>query len=171
MKNYFSILLATITFAVFTLSSCDKENKTEASSTMTQCKVNGVLWQSDLISTRAFLIDQSSLYLQGIKSEGSDSSFVIITANLTPNKIGIYEGNAKVVTGNYALFFPSININTQKDIMFNYTSTYKLEITKLDMTNHKISGTFSSIQNAPAGQSLPNYVVTEGKFTDIYLAN
>lgn len=176
MKNSFlSKLLIGVLFT-FAIASCDKESTSTTTTVdpnkkgVLTCKINGTLWQSEDNGSMAVMMDSNVLAVFGIKKNGSDSTFVVISLNLLPSKTGKYEGTANVLGGNYVLHYPSKSQNSQVEIAFNYVTTYTVNLTKYDMLNRRVSGTFSNIQKAPAGSGKPDYILTEGTFTDVLIS-
>lgn len=164
---------------MLTFSSCSKDNSSANSPSQNvdptkkgvlTCKINGTMWQS-LLGNNSFaqFNDTNRLIIGGLKVVGSDSTAVVISLLLTPNKIGTYSGilNSAAPIPSYCLYYPNLKESTVMQIVINYKVTYIVNITKLDTVNGFISGTFSSTATAPAGSGNPNYTITEGVFTDV----
>jgi len=172
MKYFRLITIPVIALALLIFNGCAKENNQPTNKYGNiQCKVNGTTWASMPGAGYGMMDDPSHIEIFGLQIKGSDTSFIGIALSLTPNKLGLYEGETKIFDGGYVLYYPSTDEIQQMNILVKYKTTYKVELTKLDLENHKVSGTFSNVQIAPSGQGLPDYIITEGSFTDLYLEN
>lgn len=172
MKNIRLITIPIIALGLLMFNGCAKENTpTTNKFGNIQCKVNGTDWVSMPGGGYGYMDDPSHLEIFGLQIKGTDTSCVGIALSLTPNKLGLYEGETKIFDGGYVLYYPNTDQTQQINILVRYKTTYKVELTKLDLENHKVSGTFSNVQIAPSGQGLPDYIITEGRFTDLYLEN
>jgi hypothetical protein len=88
---------------------------------------------------------------------------------LTPNKTGKYEGKFNASAKDGALYLPKSDNNTILAIALGYTVTYSVTLTKVDEAGKKVSGVFTITEKAPSGSGLPDYLVTEGSFTDVVI--
>lgn len=185
MKAFKHILLMTAVAGSLFFSSCAEEKPATSNTTSTTgrivCKVNGTSWTSDaenkfyylngdtLVGTSATLIN-GELTIQGNRIAGTDTSTIAMNLVLTPAKTGKYEGTFDVSAADGALYLPNRNITTLLTIvMGGYTNTYSVTLTKVDAANKKVSGVFTISMKAPAGLGQPDYMVTEGSFTDLTL--
>lgn len=186
MKNLRNITLMGLTAALAILGSCTKKETTTNNTTGTTtgvltCKVNGVAWQSlpaknmyintagdTTWGTKASLI-AGQLSVQGVNIVGKDSSMVGFMFVLTPNKTGKYEGTFNASAQDGALYFPKSDNNTVLAIALGYTVTYSVTLTKVDEAGKRVSGVFTITEKAPSGSGMPDYLLTEGSFTDIVL--
>lgn len=167
------------------LSSCADDKPTTTNTTPTTgriiCKVNGSSWSSDaenkfyylpgdtLVGTVAELTN-GELTIQGNRVLSGDTSTIAMNLVLTPAKTGKYEGTFDINAADGALYLPSRNITDLLGILMGgYTNTYSVTLTKVDTTNKKVSGVFTITMKAPAGLGKPDYLVTEGSFTDLTL--
>jgi len=185
MKAIKNILLMTAVAGTLFVASCTKDpvntnNTSNASTGVLTCKVNGTAWQSEPASktyitpsdtsygTNAAIVN-GELSIQGVKILGSDTSRVAMQLVLTPAKTGTYSGTFSLQAADGALYFPKSDMNTLLAIVMGYTNTYSVTLTKVDESKKLVSGVFTITMKAPAGQGLPDYTITEGKFDDIKL--
>jgi hypothetical protein len=182
MKTIKNILLMTAVAGTLFISSCTKDpvatTNTASSKGVLTCKINGTAWQSEAPSkmfisnndtsygTAASLI-KGELTIQGMKITGADTSNIGIVLVLTPAKTGTYAGTFSISAADGALYFPKSDITTLMTIAATYTSTYSVTLTKVDEVNKLVSGVYTITMLAPAGQGMPDYKITEGKFEDI----
>lgn len=160
--------------ATFFFSSCTKEKTSSNNSTINTnakgvltCKLNGNLWQSKTTSL-AEMQDSSTLLIGGLNVVGADSQVIILSLELTPQKTGTYTGLFNPINSStYGLYYPNTKVSNQMNIWFSYTTNYSINLTKFDLMNKLVSGTFSFTSTSPSGSGLPSYVVTEGVFTDV----
>ena len=166
------------------LGSCTKDpvtsNTTSGNTGRIVCKLNGASWSSDaqdkyyylksdtLVGTSAVL-SNGELIVQGTRVLTGDTSTIVIQLVLTPAKTGKYEGTFSTSAADGALYIPNRNFIDLLQIAMTYTNTYSVTLTKVDETNKKVSGVFSINMKAPAGAGKPDYIVTEGSFTDLTL--
>ncbi len=167
------------------LGSCSKDPVTNNTNTggnvgRIVCKVNGTSWTSDApdkfyypagdtIPGTIATLANGELMIQGNRIVGTDTSTIAMNLVLTPSKTGKYEGTFSASAADGALYLPSRNLMTLLSIVMGYTNTYSVTLTKVDATNKLVSGVFTITMKAPAGQGLPDYIVTEGSFTDVAL--
>jgi len=181
------ILFGTLAM-LFAFSSCSKNENANNNLTTEKkgsivCKYNGTLWTSLPLDTTqsgwrqiagfttlAFNqlgIDTFSLAGWGNKSEG-----LLNIKNLPVNsqRIGSYTFDSDKSS------FPNIYFAT-KDAAFSngmaqkmYHITGKLSITKFDRPGKVCSGTFE-ILFTPKDAQFPKVVLSEGTFTDVFIAN
>lgn len=161
---------------MLTFSSCSKDNSSTNSPTQNvdltkkgvlTCKINGTMWQSNNITMGLFQ-DTNWLTIVGLRVIGKDTTAIGLSFKLTPSKIGQYSGVFNPTTGlTYGLYYPAMDDKTQLNMFFSYKSSYSMQITKLDMVNKLISGTFSMTLTAPSGGGASNYTITDGVFTDV----
>lgn len=176
MRNPFLSKILIGLMIVFSISSCSKETTNTTPSIdvnktgVLTCKINGTLWQSEVSTSIAFMEDSNKLAVMGFKKNGNDTNYVVLSMKLLPTKTGKYEGTANIVFGNYVMHLPNKSEEAQLDMMLNYVTTYTINLTKYDPINRRVSGTFSNIQKAPAGTGKPDYIITEGKFTDVQMS-
>jgi hypothetical protein len=184
MKAFKHILLMTAVAGSLFFSSCaDDKPTTNTTSTAGRinCKINGSSWSSDaenkyyytdgdtLVGTIATLTN-GELMIEGNRVVGADTSAVAISLVLTPAKTGKYEGTFDISAADGALYLPNRNLTTLLSILMGgYTNTYSVTLTKVDAANRKVSGLFTISMKAPAGLGQPDYMVTEGSFTDLNL--
>ena len=166
------------------VASCTKEPVKTTTPTGTTgiltCKVNGTAWQSEAAS-KMYIVDGDTSYgtgaeivngelsIQGVKITGSDTSRVVMQLVLTPAKTGTYSGTFSLQAADGALYLPKSDMSTLLAIFMGYTSTYSVTLTKVDQANKLVSGVYTITMLAPAGQGMPDYKITEGKFDDIRL--
>jgi len=184
MKTIKNILLMTAVAGTLFVASCTKDPVTTNNTTSTKgvltCKVNGTAWQSEPASkiyitpsdtsygTSAAIVN-GELSVMGIKISGTDTSRVVMQLVLTPAKTGTYSGTFSLQAADGALYFPKSDNTTLLGIVMGYTCTYSVTLTKVDQANNLLSGVYTITMLAPAGQGLPDYKITEGKFDDIKL--
>ena len=170
MKKFQFLTIPLIAVTLLIFNSCSKdEPKPSNKYGVFQCKVNGTSWTS--AGTSVSYQEMSSdtvLEIIGAQIKGTDTTFISLSLLLTPQKTGVYQGETSLTKG-WLLYYPSTNQYKQLEILTKYKTTYHVEITKFDLNNHLISGTFSNVQTAPAGQGLPDFVVTEGSFNNLYI--
>lgn len=157
--------------------ACKKKTTTTTPPTgVVVCKVNGNSWQSDDASvvytdknkttaagTSATITGDSVLLINGVKVKGSDSSSVRLNIRLTKVKTGMYTGTT---TAKYGCIYASgFDFDHIFLAVLDYNGTYTVNISSVDATNKKISGTFSISMVSKSGGT--NYSVTEGSFTDV----
>lgn len=176
MKNIFFLLLTILLF----IFSCEKPEKEVQSDNDTKniitCNVNGSAWQSDpasknvyfMLGTRKsseFVYKNGSLFITGIRSNPSDTTAVMLSAELTALKTGTYILNGYQIDkwGAFLMY------NDQGFFFINNYSLYaELNITKFDSNDKKISGTFN-IKMTAKSSSNSDITVTDGKFEDAVL--
>ena len=184
MKIIKNILLMTAVAGTLFVASCTKEpvkttTPTSASGVL-NCKVNGTAWQSEAAS-KMYIVDGDTSYgtgaeivngelsIQGLKITGTDTSTIVMQLVLTPAKTGTYAGVFSLQAADGAAYFPKSDNNTLLGIIFGYSITYSVTLTKVDQTNKLLSGVYTITMLAPAGQGLPDYKITEGTFNDVKL--
>ncbi len=186
MKAFKHILLMTAVAGSLFFSSCAEDKPTTTTTTPTTGrivgKLNGASWTSDaenkfyvtgegdtLVGTVASL-SNGELAIQGNRVVGADTSAIAISLVLTPAKTGKYEGIFDISAADGALYLPNRNMTTLLSIvMGGYINTYSVTLTKVDAANRKVSGVFTINMKAPAGAGQPDYIITDGSFTDLTL--
>ena len=185
MKAIKNILLMTAVAGSLFFSSCADDKPTTTTTTPTTgrivCKLNGAAWSSDaenkyyylagdtLVGTIASLTN-GELMVQGNRVVGADTSAIAMNLVLTPAKTGKYAGTFDINAADGALYLPNRNITTLLSILMGgYTNTYSVTLTKVDEVNKKVSGVFTITMKAPTGAGQPDYLITDGSFTDVTL--
>ena len=184
MKALKNIFIMTAVAGSLFFSSCadDKPPTTNTSTTgRIVCKLNGAAWSSDaenkyyypagdtLVGTIASLTN-GELMVQGNRVVGADTSAIAMNLVLTPAKTGKYAGTFDINAADGALYLPNRNLATLLSILMGgYTNTYSVTLTKVDEVNRKVSGVFTITMKAPAGAGQPDYLLTDGSFTDVTL--
>jgi hypothetical protein len=174
--SYSSILFVALTL---TLGACKKKDDSTPSNNSTTktgvvtCKVGGNAWESNAANVLVPFADTTfpsvSAEIEGdtfsmlaFRTKSGDSSLIMMNLLMNTNRLGTY-----TMTGSdYNVFyFPSIDPLALFAILFDYTATSTVTITKWDATNKKVSGTFSTTMTSST--SGPTYTVSEGSFIDI----
>lgn len=187
MKNKL-ILFGTL-FLLFTINFYTKNDTNTSNNQPTEkkgcivCKYNGKFWASNPLDTTqigwrqiagfttlAFnKIDEDTFLLAGF---GYTSESILRIGSLPVNsqRIGAYTFDSDKSE------FPNINFSTN-DVSFRngmelkmYRITGKLSITKFDRPGKVCSGNFEILFTPKAAQ-YPKVVLSEGTFTDVYIAN
>lgn len=173
IRNFKLTALAILTIA-FAFSSCKKKDDSPAPSSNSgakiTCNVNGKNWSSKSASEKINMQDSfvygvnatmeaDTLEMVAISVDGADTSWILITGTLNPNKLGTYTQDDVA-----AIYFPSFDALTIFNIFMNYTITSSVTITKYDAAKKTISGTFNISMETSSGT---NYTVNSGKFDDI----
>ncbi len=160
MKNFILLL----TLATFVFAGCKKKEDPAPNPPKTGtliCKVNGKTWESSEVEAT---LDADTLVIAGTNESSNDTTFMVISATLNPNRVGTYSGDAVdgLYVGGASFFDFAIAIG-------GYTASSTLEITKFDPNAKKISGKYS-ITMTPKDANDPDtppVSVSEGSFTDI----
>lgn len=158
----------------------DKTEDTPSSQPKTgivTCKVDGKDWESNERSAIVPFLDSSiasvganiegdTFNLIAIKTKSGDSSMIMMNALLSSTRTGTYN-----MTGSdYNIFYINgIDALSLLSVFFGYTASSSLTITKFDVANKKVSGTFNTTMTSTS--SGPTITVTNGSFTDVYLDN
>ncbi len=159
------------------LISCKKEIKelppaTDTGTNTFGAKVNGNLWApqgfgpfpaSNLLES-IIVSGRLTINARNFASSPNETEFVICVDNVTGP--GTYQLNANVnhpsLSGNYA-YYVKRNLSPQNEWITSSTNTGSVTVTKLDMPNKIIAGTFQfnamNLYNAPE-----LLTVTEGRF-------
>lgn len=182
MKNFIQYSSVAVLSVMLFLSSCKKKTDEvtptptpTAKTGIVTCKINGVAWESDARTQNTFFIDTivpsvnaavdgDTLTMMAFKTKPGDSTMVMMNVLLTPSRLGTYT----MSSSDYNIYYlPSTNIMSLFTILFSYSASSSMTITKFDAANHKISGTFSTTMTPTSSGT--TYTVTEGSFTDVYL--
>ena len=185
MKAFKHILIMTAVAGSLFFSSCADDKPTTTTTTPTTgrivCKVNGSSWTSDAENKFYYLggdtlagtvasLSNGELEIEGNRVVGADTSAIAIRLVLSPAKTGKYEGIFDISAADGALYLPNRNITTLLSILMGgYINTYSVTLTKVDAANRKVSGVFTINMKAPAGAGQPDYIITDGSFTDLTL--
>ncbi len=186
MKNKL-ILFGTI-FSLFTLSSCTKDDNTNSKQPTTKkgCIVfnyNGKPWESFPLDTTqsgwrqiagyttlAFNeLGEDTFTLAGWESN-LESIFRISDLLVNSQKIGSYTFDSDKSTLPNVYFINSDTTFRNGITEKMYQITGKISITKFDRPGKVCSGTFE-ILFTPKSSRFPKVTLSEGTFTDIFIAN
>jgi len=180
------IILSCLLFIlVFNLHSCNKEEKADfsANNTFLTFKLNGEVWNSSRSNEFLFLDGEDITGLFAIHNSDyntfdliatkfSDTSILYISINLTQNLIGTYSGETLIGADyfNGILYKHKSGDFLDKNGDFSYKITYSINITKFDLTNNLVSGTFTaSIRDPLSRNTMGEFDLTDGSFTDVKL--
>jgi len=186
MKNKL-ILFGTLAL-LFTLSSCSKNENTSNNLPKEKkgsivCKYNGTQWTSISLDTTqsgwrqiagytTLAFNELGVDTFSLAGWGNNSDGILNIKNLPVNsqRIGSYTFDSDISA------FPSIYFATNDPAIANgivqnkYHITGKISITKFDRPGKVCSGTFE-ILFTPKDAQYPKVVLSEGSFTDIFIAN
>lgn len=174
--NYSIILFVSVALG---FSACkDKEEDKPTTTTKTgivTCKVDGKDWESNARSQMVFFIDTTmssvgasvegdTLSMMAFRTQGTDSSMILFSVLLQTPRTTTY-----TMTGtNYNIFYiKGMDLTSMLTVFFGYDASSSMTITKFDVANKKISGTFNTTLTSKS--SAPAITVTSGSFTDVYL--
>jgi len=166
MKNKVKILFVLPLLSILLAASCKKDDLPKATQTganMMAAKVDGKAWQTKACTScigggTALSVNYDDRIFFGISGQNRDQNIVITLVIKSLKSTGVYELTTQ--TNNYVQFYNS------KDIIKYYTSNTNkgtITITKLDLANKIISGTFdftAEDENNPAN----TIKVTDGRF-------
>ena len=187
MKNKL-ILFGTL-FLLFTINSCTKNDNNTSNKQPTEkkgsivCKYNGANWESRPLDTTqsgwrqiagytSLAFNELGVDTFGLAGWENNSEGLLNIKNLPVNsqRIGSYTFDSDKSE------FPNIFFTTKDTaILYGmaqkmYHITGKLSITKFDRPGKVCSGTFE-IFFTPKDAQYPKVVLSEGTFTDIFIAN
>ena len=173
--SYSGILFVALTM---TLGACKKKEDPAPSNPTTKsgiftCKVNGNVWESNAASTLVPFGDTTmpsisaeivgdTLSIIAFRTKSGDSSMLLFSATLKSTRLGTYNMSG---SDNNIFYINSIDPLAMFAILFGYTATSSLTITKWDATNKKMSGTFSSTMTPTSGGT--TFTITDGSFIDV----
>ncbi|MBL7810851.1 MAG: hypothetical protein JNL57_01390 [Bacteroidetes bacterium] len=170
------LFLAAAVLGLAITGACKKKTTTTPTPKPTNvlmCKANGVAWQSGPSTTQYNLggssykgtectLNTDTLHMQGIRIS-PDTSAIVLHIKLTGAKTGTYTGTTDAAWG--CMYAKGVDLGSLLAALFSYTTTYTVEITKVDMIGRKISGTFIIAMQDKTGSQ--NINVTEGEFIDL----
>ncbi|WP_191906888.1 DUF6252 family protein [Adhaeribacter soli] len=123
-----------------------------------KARVNGFEKSTLANSTDAQTTSIVRMEISGVTDKGEMISIVLPTIN----KPGVYDS---IAVGRYMVY----SGDNPNDLVWTASSA-KLTVTKFDMVERKISGTFSfQATPAPNSNSTGMKVLTEGTFTDVHI--
>lgn len=150
------LILVLIVFSVFT-QSCKKDEKTTTPFTPTTgitAKINGKSFTDDS-TTEAFKNSTISTSIYAINTAGTSSIGIGFGA--------VSAGTFTIGSGNHGATYKAYDINGNDTIYSATQGTFI--ISKYDLINNKLSGTFSfTAKNSATGRTVS---ITEGVITDI----
>ncbi|RYY96556.1 MAG: hypothetical protein EOO11_13170 [Chitinophagaceae bacterium] len=172
--------LFVVAAAVLTLASCSKKIEelpvpTQSGANTFGASINGVLWapQGFGIMPTAPLLEASfgsganSYYInaRNFSKSPTETEFEIYLQNVTKEGTYYFNTNTQIrpgQTGSYA-YFVERRSTPKYQWITNSTHTGSVTITKLDIANHIIAGTFAFEAEDMSGDAAP-IQVTEGRF-------
>lgn len=163
--------------SLFLLAACKKEVSELPPATQTAAgtfgaKVNGTFWvpkgfgpfpANDILEARLAGPTEILINARNFASSPNETEFEILIAGVTGP--GTYQLNNTVPRGGSLSYgyYVKRNLTPQNEWITSSTSTGTVEITKLDLVNHIVSGTFQfnalNLYNTPEP-----LVITEGRF-------
>jgi len=166
MRNKVKFLFVLSLLSILLAASCKKDDLPKATQTGANtmaAKVNGKVWQTKACTScigggTALSINYDDRSFFGISGQNRDQNIVITLVIKSLKSTGVYELTTQI--NNYVQFYNS------KGIIKYYTSNTNrgiVIITKLDLTNKIVSGTFdltAEDENNP-GNTIK---VTDGRF-------
>lgn len=184
-----SLFLAALAGLTLFATSCKKDDNTVTTTTptaqagmsfkvgantysftpATQAEING----GDVVLNKAAVTINASndtISIGGSHKVGNDTLVLVISLPLTAARTGTYSLNATASSANFLNGFYAKPATLFADLISNpmgvatWTTSGSVNLTKVDLANKKVSGTFAFNQAFGANNT---YNVTEGKMTDL----